>query len=417
MDISFACKKKDAVFRVPENARVFRPAFQPPIEDTYTAIIKHLMRPLGLKEHSLFDLAKQCKTACVVIDVLYPVKFTKLMLEPILKTLHAAGLSHKDIVILAASEYPAKYTDETCQSILAKDYKDYNIQIHQPMQKEHQKLIGETARGTLVYLDKRLAEADLKIIAGGVHSHAPFGFFSAAMLVPFSLASIETIQDIFHNISAAELSNFSLTDVKSEFFCLLEDLFDLARLSLTINLVTDDKMNVIDIYSGEPKSVLRHVAAKMNSMPAPEGGADIVVAGTNGLYCQENPVSQFQSIGNAKKYLRSNGALIFITSLFDELSADKLDDLSNSKKLVQNISSDIFIGDADDPHNGFFEDSLMLFVSPNLPETTAEYNAKRSVYFFSSIDKALVFAETNINPSRDILVLPDSLLTPSCYAK
>jgi lactate racemase len=411
MNHSFAFQNSEITFEIPDTARVFQSAPDSKIGDVYTSVIKHLLRPLGYRQ-SLFDLAKTCKTACVVVDALCPPDFIDQMIGPIVKTLHAAGMNHNDILFLAASEYPAIFAKDTVAKMLEERYKGYDVQIHQMSSPENHVFIGNSKQGVPIYLDARLQKTDLKIIAGGIHSHSLFGFSGASLLMPFGLANLETISALFEVVGTDCMEDFRLVNTGSKLFNELDSIFELAQLDFIFNIFPDRGMNVTDIFSGKPHHVLKSMMLKLNKpaeeLPAP---ADVVITSPGCARCNDSWNFFLQSLGIAASYVKKNGALVFITSLFDEMSEEQLVDLKNMNGLTKLLSGGTFIQNDKDPYHCYIGESIVLFISPNIRISKQIFDKRRALYFFSSIDQAMSFLQENVKKSSDVLILPQALYT------
>ena len=112
-----------------------------PLPDPYIQFTKSFLRPIGVHQ-SLFDMAKRKKTACIVIcDITRPVP-NRQLLPPILKVLHAAGLTHLDIsILIATGVHRPNLGDELSELVGADIARDYRIFNHNARErKSHRRL-------------------------------------------------------------------------------------------------------------------------------------------------------------------------------------------------------------------------------------------------------------------------------------
>ena len=81
-----------------------------PLPDPVQAVEDALLNPIG--SPSLSSLAKNKKTACILVcDITRPVP-NELLLRPVLRTLKAEGIAQEDILILIATGMHRPSTDD-----------------------------------------------------------------------------------------------------------------------------------------------------------------------------------------------------------------------------------------------------------------------------------------------------------------
>lgn len=400
-------------FPLRDGAKIFRRPPRETIDDVYTTVIKKLLRPLGYKR-SLFDLAKSCTTACIAFDASCPPALGQQMLDPILKTLHASGMEHKDILILATAEYPARAGETNFPAELIKKYQKYTIQFHDFNSYKDHELIGESLSGVPVYLDRRFKEADLRIIAGGVYSNSLFGFTGASLIVPLGLSGVETIRGLYDLYSISRLSDYRLQNKESLFYKELISFLELSRLNFIINLQPDQYMNVDRIFSGKPVDVIKAMMESIHAdTTASPTAADIVIAASGNSHCDSSVQHTLHSMGIANSYKKKGGWLVFATSIFDDLSAEQLASITDERGLAQHFSDNKVIQSVHDKLFHFLKTTSIIFVSPHFDGMYQDRSQKRKIFFRSGIDQALDFIKTTGRKAGEILVLPEALHIPS----
>lgn len=406
MDIKFPYRDQNLLFTIPEGAQLFQPAVRTPITETYTAIIKNLLRPLGYKQ-TLFDMAKKCTSACVVVDAYCPPQVNRQIVDPIIKTLHAAGMSHKDIMILLTSEYPSEFTSEQIQLVFDQEFlAEYNVQVHDAFSYTKHELIGYTSRGTPLYLDHRLRDADIKIITGGVYPHYLFGYGGAPLLLTLGLSGPETIQAVYR------LTDLSLLNTKSDLYLDLFEILGLTKIDFFINILMDSTAQFLDIFSGKPERVIKEISQKFTSgefCSIPEK-ADIVISCTGRAHCETSWYHNLLSLCFSHSFLKEFGSIIFATSLVEQLAPSRIEKIKRKSDLVDLFSLNKIIGGTREKIFSCLNDAHIIFVSPQLNDDSLK-EKNREIYFCSTIDNALSFSAPQGRKTPRILLLPDGLLT------
>ncbi len=413
MEIVFPYQQEGLRLRIPDDVEIYQPACRTPISESYTAIIKNLLRPLGYKR-TLFDMAKKCKSACVVVDAYCPPNVNQHILEPIIKTLHAAGMSHDDITILVASEYPSEFSDDMVKAIFSEKFlEEYNVQAHHVLAYTKHELIGKTQNGTPVYIDRRLKNADIKLITGGIYPHYLFGYAGAPLLLTLGLSGPETIQAIYNLADTSQLQDFKLHDQNSKFYSELMEIIKLTRLDFIVNILINRQFQFVDIFSGKPERVIGEIVKKLNTdyyCSIPEK-ADIVISCTGGPHCEISWYHNLISLCFSKSFLKEKGAIIFVTSLFEQFDSKQLSAIENKDDLIDLFLLDKIIAGTREKIFSCMDNTTIIFVSPSFDDKALKSSNNRSIYFSSSIESALQFAKQRTKTMPRTLLLPDGLLT------
>ena len=181
----------------------YRPA--EPLADPDADVRQVLAHPTG--SPALGDLAQGRRNACVVIsDVTRPVP-NQVLLPPILETLEAAGIPRSEILILVATGmHRPNLGDELLEMLGPMVVENYRIENHHGPQRDEHTYLGETARGTPIWVDTRYVDADLKITTGLIEPHFMAGFSGRRKLVCPGLVGLETVQ-VWHGPEFLEHSN------------------------------------------------------------------------------------------------------------------------------------------------------------------------------------------------------------------
>jgi len=163
------------------------------IEDPSQAVGNALKNPTG--SHRLSSLAAGKKTACILIcDITRPVP-NSLLLPPLVKTLTAAGISPKNILILVATGLHRPNEGEELREIVGADdiFNTIRIENHFARDKKAHVDLGKTSRGIPIMIDRRFVEADLKIVTGLVEPHFMAGYSGGRKVVAPGVAGEDTI--------------------------------------------------------------------------------------------------------------------------------------------------------------------------------------------------------------------------------
>jgi len=416
--IKFPYGQEGMVFESQEDIEVFQPDCRSPLQDAYTSIIKNLLRPLGY-HRTLFDMAKECKTACIVVDAYYPPDVNHKILKPLLKTLHASGMTPENITLLLASEYPSEFSEEIARQMFAnKTFTDYSIYSHRVAAYTQHELLGKTSRGTPVYLDKRLNEAEIKIMVGGINAHFFYGFSAAPLLLPLGLSGPETIQAFYKLHDQNTASIYPLFDQNSVLYHELTQIIDMVGVDFIVNVLIDHQHRFIDIFSGKPTRVIVEIAKNLCSEEFchVQGQADVVVTCTGSPHSDQSWYHNLMSICLSNTLLSETGTLIYVTSLFDTYDTEQREAIVTKEDIIAQLVRDKVMNVSNEHILSCLNQLSIVFVSPSYTSDT-DFNDQREVHFCRHFDRAVQVARKDLQRNPRILLLPDGLYTPICLAR
>jgi nickel-dependent lactate racemase len=227
------------------------------LDDEQAALNAALDAPIGCPP--LAVLAVDKKTAAIsVCDITRPAP-NRVTLPPILDRLHHAGIPAEGITILIATGLHRGATEDEIATIVGPEIAaKYTIVSHDAKALAEHRFLGETSRGTPVYIDERFMAADLHITLGFIEQHLMLGFSGGRKLIAPGLAAQETIK-VLH--SPRFMREPLATEGSIEANPLHAELLEIARMArhdfmLDVTLTQDRKIS--GVFAGEP--VLAHAA-------------------------------------------------------------------------------------------------------------------------------------------------------------
>jgi nickel-dependent lactate racemase len=183
--------------------QVIRKRPMPLLPDPGGAVRQALEKPVGCP--SLQELAKGKRNACILIcDITRPVP-NGLILPPLLDTLTRAGIARENILILVATGLHRPNEGEELREVVGSEeiYRTFQIENHFARDEEAHVDLGATSGGIPIMIDRRFAEADLKIVTGLVEPHFMAGYSGGRKVVAPGVAYQDTIL-MFHRARILE---------------------------------------------------------------------------------------------------------------------------------------------------------------------------------------------------------------------
>ncbi len=185
-------------------ATIIRKTPLPKIADPRDAVRHALDRPIGAAP--LKTLARGKRSACIVIcDITRPVP-NHLFLRTMIMDLLAVGIPASGISVLVATGLHRPNEGAELAELVGDPWVLENVQVVNHFARndaEHIDLGFTSTRRTPVKLDRRLVEAELKIVTGLVEPHFMAGYSGGRKVIAPGVAHADTIRT-FHNASFME---------------------------------------------------------------------------------------------------------------------------------------------------------------------------------------------------------------------
>ena len=288
-------------------------------------VIAHSLRePIG--SPPLAQLASAKRSACIVVcDITRPVP-NKQLLPPVLQTLEENGIPGSNITILVATGLHRPSTAAELDLILGEAIVSrYAVVDHHASILAEQKFLGETARKTPVYIDRRYLEADLKITVGFIEPHLMAGFSGSRKMVAIGCAGEETIKTLH---SPGMLDDGRCREGSIEDNPLHHELIEISRMAghdFVLDVSLDAEKNITGVFAGHPqKAHAVGVEAVRRSVRATvKEPADIVVTTSAGFPLDLTYYQAIKGMTAALPVLKRGGVLILAAECSEGLGSER----------------------------------------------------------------------------------------------
>ena len=232
----------------------------PTIADEATAVREALDHPVGAP--ALSQLAQGRSNACIVIcDITRPVP-NNLFLRPMIETMIAAGIPADQITILVATGLHRPGDEAEVSEIVGDPWVREQVRVvnHNARDRDSLVNLGTTpTRGTPVWIDRLLVDADLRIVTGLVEPHFMAGWSGGRKVISPGVAGEDTIR-WFH--SALFMEDPAATSCNLDGNPLHEEQLEIARMIgelYALNTVIDEDRNLSYVTFGDIQA--SHLAA------------------------------------------------------------------------------------------------------------------------------------------------------------
>src|SRR6202043_1467476 len=176
---------------------------------------------------------------------------------PLIEMLLRAGIPATAIRVLVATGLHRPNLGAELEELIGDPWVQRTVQVenHYANRDEDHVLLGTTAtRGTVVRLDRRFVDADLKIVTGLVEPHFMAGYSGGRKVIAPGLAHAETVTT-FH--SARFMADPNASNCNFEGNPLHEEQLEIVRMlggALAVNTVIDEERRLSFVNFGEIRS-------------------------------------------------------------------------------------------------------------------------------------------------------------------
>jgi nickel-dependent lactate racemase len=148
---------------------------------------------------------------------------------------------------MAAEEFPSIIPE----AILRR----YPVLSHNARDAETLLYLGETSRGTPMWVNKHFAQADVRIVVGNIEPHQFVGFSGGVKTAAIGLGGAQTIQ---HNhamlsLPGARLGEFETNPARQD----VEEIGAAAGVQFALNAVLNQEKQIVHALAGNPLAVMK----------------------------------------------------------------------------------------------------------------------------------------------------------------
>ncbi|MDD9992926.1 MAG: nickel-dependent lactate racemase [Rhodospirillales bacterium] len=231
----------------------------PLLADPARAMEAALIEPVGCAPLSA-EAARATRACILICDFTRPVP-NGVILPPLIRTLLDAGMAPEQITVLVATGLHRPNEGEELVALVDDPWvlETVNVANHFAREDADHVLVGTTGRGTVVRLDRRFIEADLRIATGLVEPHFMAGWSGGRKVIAPGVAHAETITT-FH--SARFMEHPNCTNCVLEGNPLHEEQLAIMAMiggARAVNSVIDEERRIAFLNYGEV--VASHAAA------------------------------------------------------------------------------------------------------------------------------------------------------------
>jgi lactate racemase len=330
------------------------------VEDVEKEIARALDNPVG--SPPIEEIAKPGMDVVVLFDDVQRPTPVHLAFPPILDRLNKAGIPDERISGVCALGTHPQLTPEQLEKKVGKEVirrLNGRVQNHDPRSAENI-LIGRTNRGTMVEINKLVAQADLIVGIGECMPHPYSGFGGGCKIIMPGVSSYRAVADHHYTWMRNRNSKLNLLD-GNPFYEDLAEVGRLSRFSFKLDFIMNEHHQVIRAFAGDP--VLEHrkaseYAASLYMVPLARR-PDVVITSAAPL---EIGVNAMKALLNASFAVRTGGTIIWVASQKNSGPIMPLVEQMATKETANEYHRRLLRGDIPDHLKNFGISFIMMVV-------------------------------------------------------
>lgn len=284
------------------------PAESPAADNPRKLVRVALARPVGTVQ----DFADAESVAIAINDKTRPVPHADL-LPPLLDKL--AGIPPEAITfVIANGSHPPMTPDEFHQILPPDIIEQYNVISHNAEDEDNLRYIGETQRGTPVYINRHFADATMRVVVGNMEPHQFMGFSGGVKSAAIGLAGKATIN---HNHALmtepnARLGVYNGNPARAD----VEEIGQLVGIQLALNAILNGSKQIVHVIAGEPLAVMQAgmpLVRDIYQVPVEEP-YDVVITSPGGHPKDINLYQAQKALAHARLITKPGGTIILVAA-------------------------------------------------------------------------------------------------------
>jgi nickel-dependent lactate racemase len=193
--------------------------------------------------------------AVAINDATRPVPHD-VLLPPLLRRLERAGVAPGDVLLIIATGTHAVVPAERFGDVVPRAILDRcRVVSHDAHDTRGLVHLGETSRGTPIWINRPYLEADLRLVVGAIEPHQFMGFSGGAKSAAIGLAGYDTVVRNHSMMShpLAQLGRYDDNPCRQD----IEEIGARVGVHYALNVLLDDRKRIVRALAGAPAELMR----------------------------------------------------------------------------------------------------------------------------------------------------------------
>jgi len=241
-------------FTLPKGWRLVKvavPREEPKAVDELEAVKSSLQNPVSA---SLQNMVFQGARVTIIVDDKTRPTPTHKILPILLDKLNSLGVSDRNIKIVVALGLHSENSWEELERKLGGEVLS-RVEVYNHNPNSNLSYLGETSRGTPVYVNRHVVEADVRIGVGSISPHPAAGYSGGPKII---LPGVSGKTTIYKNHSFFREPSAVIGKLEGNPVFLDEvEAARMARLDFIVNTILDSSGRIMKVFSGDPVEAFR----------------------------------------------------------------------------------------------------------------------------------------------------------------
>jgi lactate racemase len=370
-------------------------------------LINGLKNCIGKAESSVFS-CKDLTVSISVNDPTRPIPY-QLILPKLLKKLRDVSISSKNISFFIATGTHKDLTKEEISELLSSEIlKNYRTIVHNCDDEEQLTYLGESKKGTPIYINSAFLHHDIKIVVGHIEPHHFMGFSGGVKSAVIGLGGRITIEANHKMITDpnAKMGLFYSNPMRND----VEEIGALIGVDLAFNVVMNSNKKIIDAFYGDPYYVMEEgIRASKHACEVENiKKYDLVIASPGGFPKDINLYQSQKAITHACSFLEPYGVVLLVAECVDGTGSTAFQEYFQNKNgyldVIKSFENELFrVG----PHKAY-QLALQLKKHSIVLLSSISQDIIKSMFLVpaNSIEQAFSLSKSHLPENPKIAFLP-----------
>jgi nickel-dependent lactate racemase len=323
------------------NVQVVEPQYLPGLPEPIQALRAALQKPAGAP--ALADLARPGDQVGIIVNDITRATPNPLILRALLEELQ--HVPDKNITLFIALGTHRQVSVEELDRLIGTEFtRRLRIVQNDCFDEATQVNLGQTHLGHPVWINRELAECDLKILTGFIEPHFFAGFSGGGKAVMPGMAGLTTIMG---NHCAANIAHPQATWGVTHGNPIWEEVMEVAHKvgrTFLLNVTLNRDKEITGVFTGnlDAAHALGVEFARQTAMAPVEQPFDIVITSNSGYPLDINLYQSVKGMSAAAQVVRPGGAIVIATECWDGIPShglygELLKNSANPQELLDTI--------------------------------------------------------------------------------
>ncbi|MCK4393649.1 nickel-dependent lactate racemase [Candidatus Bipolaricaulota bacterium] len=323
MEIGLNYGKEKVYLEIPKERLVgiYLPSKREEVDNAEAEIERALSQPIGSEK--LEALVSPTDTVAIVVEDLTRPVPTSVLLSPLIRRMSGKGVPPENIKVVVALGVHRRLSPKEKRELVGELDERIEVLNHDPYQEEKLVRLGKSSySGTDVYVNKTVAQADIKILTGDIEPHQLFGYGGGAKNVLPGIADAETIRRnhskfvVLERIIAGELDNPLRREAK--------EAARMLGIDFILNVVLNEKKKVVRAFAGDVEQAFLEgvkLVDQIYKVQVPRR-VDMVIVSCGGYPKDINLYQAQKAVENGLKMVNRGGKIILVAECREGWGSD-----------------------------------------------------------------------------------------------